>query len=630
MPPGNNAGDEERPRCRRCQSKQLPCSRPTKQTVFKHGSVASFSKDQKWVNSAARHFRFHPRGGAAERGSGPDSSPDATMPPLRTASLTSSSQITDAGHGAYAEIPPPQDARSSHGSPGHSSPPHSHSPMDTDYSRPTTTTYDGASRVLPSLTHSESFHTDSGPDYTPSLPPTIPSISYLTSSASHFSPRLHDRTAAVGGHAVSPPPPLYNPESPRVVPASSVPVSQPHAGSHRQFPLQDVQEACLLRYFIEEISHWFDLCDEDRHFQLVVPVLARQHPHLLDAIFAVAARHLSRLPQYKTGPRGAILYHGQALPHLDEHAAVEYMLRCIPALRQFDDARAADADYRDSIIATAVILRQLEEIDHEADDGGASGGGDGGGGGGAREHQQRQQRQRPVNFLAIIDAVLRSLPSRDAFRQRSVMQAAYWMALRQEIFNSFTRREAPQLMLPAEFWHSASRANKVVMHLVQCAKWHWGDGSDHEWMRLMKQQELLEHDILPAFQPLYQKSADKTKGEIFPTIWYGSNIEVTSVQLGLIAKSVLVAENPFLKAQSASRASWRKVENEVRLLLLELCGIALCNPASPPALVQAALGIGMYADFFTDQYERQAIRGVVERYRDTHAWPVQRLLEMFQ
>ena len=225
----------------------------------------------------------------------------------------------------------------------------------------------------------------------------------------------------------------------------------------------------------------FDLCDEDRHFQLVVPVLARQHPHLLDAIFAVAARHLSRLPQYKTGPRGAILYHGQALPHLDEHAAVEYMLRCIPALRQFDDARAADADYRDSIIATAVILRQLEEIDHEADDGGASGGGDGGGGGGAREHQQRQQRQRPVNFLAIIDAVLRSLPSRDAFRQRSVMQAAYWMALRQEIFNSFTRREAPQLMLPAEFWHSASRANKVVMHLVQCAKWHWGDGSDHEW-----------------------------------------------------------------------------------------------------------------------------------------------------
>lgn len=271
---------------------------------------------------------------------------------------------------------------------------------------------------------------------------------------------------------------------------------------------------------------------------------ARKHPHLLDAIFAVAARHLSRLPQYKT-PHG-ILYHGQLLPNLTEHAAVEYMLRCIPALRQFHDIQDDD-DYRDSIITTAVILRQLEEIDHEDD-------------------FHRGPMQRPVNFLAIIDAVLRSLPSLDAFRQRSLMQAAYWMALRQEIFNSFTRREAPQLMMPPEFWHSASQANKVVMHLVQTAKWHWGGGGEQEWsesrpsreaggdrmltnfiVRLAEQQEQLEQHVLINFRPLFQRAADKSRGEIFPTIWYGSNIEVTSVQLGLIAKAVLVAENPSLR-----------------------------------------------------------------------------------
>lgn len=84
------------------------------------------------------------------------------------------------------------------------------------------------------------------------------------------------------------------------------------------------------------------------------------------------------------------------------------------------------------------------------------------------------------------------------------------------------------------------------------------------------------------------------------------------------------------RAQSASRSSWRQVENEVRLLLLEQCGIGLCNPASPPALVHATFGIQLYGDFFTDQYERRAIRTVVERYRDTHAWPVQRLLDMFR
>ncbi|KJZ72680.1 hypothetical protein HIM_07872 [Hirsutella minnesotensis 3608] len=398
-------------------------------------------------------------------------------------------------------------------------------------------------------------------------------------------------------------------------PTSSALVTQPGIEPDPGFPLHDVQEACLLRYFVEEMSHWFDLCDEERHFQLVVPVRARKHPHLLDAIFAVAARHLSRLPQYKTA-QGVILYHGQLLPQLTEHAAVEYMLKCIPALRQFHDMH--DDDYRDSIITTAVILRQLEEIDSDADD--------------AEGHTLHPAvaSRKQVNFLAIIDAVLRTLPSQTVFGQRSLMQAAYWMALRQEIFNSFTRREAPQLMLPADFWHSASRANKVVMHLVQTAKWHWGAGPEHEWLRLVKQQEHIEHHVIHVFRPMYRRAADKSRGEIFPTIWYGSNIEVTSVQLALIAKAVLVAENPSLRSPQASRADWRLVENEVRVLLLDLCGIALCNPASPPALVQAALGIGMYSDFFTDRYERLAIRTVLERYRDTRAWPVEKLLELFQ
>ncbi|KAM4065862.1 fungal zn(2)-Cys(6) binuclear cluster domain-containing protein [Hirsutella rhossiliensis] len=618
--------DEEQPKCRRCQSKQLPCSRPTRRTVFKHGSVASFAKDQKWVNSEARHFRFHPRGGATATAPRERRHQQHTPPNSggeRVAAARTSPALTDLAADDVRDSP----ALSPSGSPLDGRPVHHH------HQRPGTR----GSVPLPPLDRSVTielaYDLDNGcSDTLPRPATTMPSIAYLTSSpSSHVSPRFHHEHSRTEGSTTtttrlmsSPRPSSYLQQhgSPASCnsstfagpppPTSSSIIMQPGLlggddGSCRPFPLRDVQEACLLRYFIEEMSHWFDLCDEDRHFQLIVPVCARKHPHLLDAIFAVAARHLSRLPQYKT-PHG-ILYHGQLLPNLTEHAAVEYMLKCIPALRQFHDIQ--DDDYRDSIITTAVILRQLEEIDHEDD---AHGG----------------PMHRSVNFLAIIDAVLRSLPSQTAFGQRSLMQAAYWMALRQEIFNSFTRREAPQLMLPPEFWHSASQANKVVMHLVQTAKWHWGGGSEQEWVRLAKQQEHLEQHILINFRPLFQRAADKSRGEIFPTIWYGSNIEVTSVQLGLIAKAVLVAENPSLRNPVASRANWRQVENEVRVLLLDLCGVALCNPASPPALVQAALGIGVYSDFFTDPYERQAIRTVVERYRDTHAWPVQRLLEMFQ
>lgn len=216
------------------------------------------------------------------------------------------------------------------------------------------------------------------------------------------------------------------------------------------------------------------------------------------------------------------------------------MLRCIPALRQFHLIR--DDDHRDSIIATAVILRQLEEIDNEEDSA-------------TTTHNTTlanissypQGPGKQVNFLAIIDAVLRSPPSQSVFGRRSLMQAAYWMALRQEIYHSFTRWEAPQLILPPEFWDSASKANKTVMHLVQVAKWRWGDNSELEWSRLSDQQEHLERDILGDIQPIYKRPADKSQGEIFPTVWYRSNIDVTSMQLSSLAKSVLVAENPYLR-----------------------------------------------------------------------------------
>lgn len=84
------------------------------------------------------------------------------------------------------------------------------------------------------------------------------------------------------------------------------------------------------------------------------------------------------------------------------------------------------------------------------------------------------------------------------------------------------------------------------------------------------------------------------------------------------------------RTQPTSRAQWREIENEVRRLLLDLCGICICHPACPPALVHAAFGLELYGDFFTDQYERDALRGVVDRLREARAWPVKKLSDMFR
>jgi hypothetical protein len=116
----------------------------------------------------------------------------------------------------------------------------------------------------------------------------------------------------------------------------------------------------------------------------------------------------------------------------------------------------------------------LEEIDDEEDE--------------QEERNQRRDsgteapRAKPqVNFLAIIDAVLRSPPSRTLFGRRSLIQAAYWMAVRQELYHSFTKRQAPKMILDPEYGHGASKANKIVLHTAQVAKWRWADGSEQEW-----------------------------------------------------------------------------------------------------------------------------------------------------
>lgn len=65
-------------------------------------------------------------------------------------------------------------------------------------------------------------------------------------------------------------------------------------------------------------------------------------------------------------------------------------------------------------------------------------------------------------------------------------------------------------------------------------------------VRLQKQGEQLEEEALCDIQPFFTRKADRSNGEIFPIIWYSSALEVTSIQLAIIAKMVLMAENPFL------------------------------------------------------------------------------------
>lgn len=110
------------------------------------------------------------------------------------------------------------------------------------------------------------------------------------------------------------------------------------------WPLQSTQEAELMRYFVENIASSFDLCDRGRHFALIVPQRAARCPMLLNALFAVSARNLSRCSDYN--PLISNKYNQQCLKHL------------IPML---GDVNAITDD--ENLLAATVLLRHLEELD---------------------------------------------------------------------------------------------------------------------------------------------------------------------------------------------------------------------------------------------------------------------------
>lgn len=62
----------------------------------------------------------------------------------------------------------------------------------------------------------------------------------------------------------------------------------------------------------------------------------------------------------------------------------------------------------------------------------------------------------------------------------------------------------------------------------------------------MLRHRKLKHDYHSELAPIFEKKADRSRGELFPTIWYSSDEQVTAVQHLEIASMILTAQNPYL------------------------------------------------------------------------------------
>ncbi|ODM22537.1 hypothetical protein SI65_00125 [Aspergillus cristatus] len=555
--------DKQKPTCKRCKTKGLQCIHAPRKINFRHWSTDNFetrfSGDQTWVNSKPRDWKAPVRVGSSS--SGLETPAVSGLMDGQSSSqglFGTSGSVTDLGCVDPLLVPEGEDDRFQAGA------------------------VDQAHRICDESTGLEEFNSHIV------SPGTLSTLSFPVSSGTsgedvHFGPPAGSDIGQ------------KNNSEHGVVDCSISCEEKPYFPVHAS-----TQESCLLRYFIEELSPLFDHCDERKHFQLVVPFRAQHCPTLRNALFAVSSRHLVRRPQYMT-PQG-VLYHDQLLIDLKSSTAVEYMLQCIPGLVRFPEIQ--DSVEQENIMAAAVILRQYEEIEEDMGD----------------DDEVGMEFREQVNFLAITQTIIDSMISSPL--NQSLATAAYWIAIRQEVYYALTRERTLSMRFSPEDWQNASVANTLIMLVGEVAKWCWGEKSPEEWERLNNHQEHLMQTYKAHLIPILSRKADKSKGEIFPTVWYTSDAQVTATQHLELARMILIAESPHLT--NAPRSLHRKAESQVRSIVLNVCGIALSHLRCQPALVNAVIAITLYGEYFTEQEEREALVGIVERTRGLRAWPMEK------
>lgn len=353
------------------------------------------------------------------------------------------------------------------------------------------------------------------------------------------------------------------------------------------WPLQDKEEARLLRYYVERLARSYDLTDPLKHFQRVVPQRAATCPTLLNAIFALSARHLSRTNEYD--PLASNKYHQKCLGHL------------IPMLN--DESAILD----ENLLASTTVLRNLEEIEVPLS------------GQSPSDHSNHL-----IGSNSLITAQERASIS------GGLRQAAFWVGLRQEIYVAFVNQRS--IIPNLEYCNIDRTFDAAPDHIWSCRMVvicadvlrYCYDGKDNSSADYRALADSVEQwfDSKPAsFTPVFSQPADTT-GTLFPELWFVGEDVVTGLQHYHLSRILLAAHNPRIPRLGPGRAAaLRAMDEDIKAHVRALCGICLGNPSSPPNFTSASMGIAMAGDKFTHREEQEAMLRILETCDRQHGYP---------
>ncbi|KAL7623548.1 hypothetical protein AAE478_007231 [Parahypoxylon ruwenzoriense] len=347
-------------------------------------------------------------------------------------------------------------------------------------------------------------------------------------------------------------------------------------------PLKNRTEALLFRHYIQKLAICLDLCDPARHFELVVPERARACHTLLNAIFAIAARHLSHTTDFD--PLASNRYHDECLKYL------------IPMLNH------ASTVSDENLFAATIILRMLEEMDVPT------------------TGQDNYSHLLGIHaFVNVGDQYM--VPG-------SLSAASFWVGLRQELYIAVITQQPVKVCLDHYVVdRSFSRAddftwsNRAIIILADVLNFCFGDSPSTvgRWNALNEATKKWSVTRPMSFNPFFYQ---RTASLAFPEIWHGSSCHVVGIQHHILAQLFLTQFDPTIpRVGTSRRAAVKQMTHRIENLVRELCGIGVCNQWTPPSMFTACMGIAMFGDQFGERADQEALLDLLRKTEADHARP---------
>ncbi|CEI60075.1 unnamed protein product [Fusarium venenatum] len=330
------------------------------------------------------------------------------------------------------------------------------------------------------------------------------------------------------------------------------------------YPLTENYEVRLMQYYITYMCTWFDLCDSSRHFANIVPPRAASCPTLLNAIFALSSRHLSLVGSY------------------DPYASDRYHQACLKRLSTISSDPSALND--DDLLAATILLRTLEELDVPLI---------------GTDHEGHL-----LGIQLFMNTCKSTTPS-------SLRLASFWIGMRQEVTMSFASQRPVKIRLDHEFMDRSlspadddTWANRIVLHSADVINYCFGNTGPNR----LRYQELVDYN--------------QALGEAFPHIVYLNNAVVIGQVHGFFARILLMCHDDRApRIGPAAQLAQKEIDNDIRSQVRELCGIALSNPSTRPAMFTACMGVTACGGRFIEKQDQMALLDILILTEKTHNWP---------